>query len=88
MENLFPSKRFSSVEGEDFITKLPALGALKGVSEGRDVTKNSAEECSMYLLILNLEEIPLLLGKRITENLLSIPEYEVPYFRTYTKELG
>ena len=39
MRSLFSSKRFSFIEGEDFITKLPALGALKGVSEGRDVTK-------------------------------------------------
>jgi beta-lactamase superfamily II metal-dependent hydrolase len=39
VKNLFSSKRFSFIKGEDFITKLPALGALKGVSEGRDVTK-------------------------------------------------
>ena len=39
VENLFSSKRFSFIEGEDFIAKLPALSVLKGVGEGRDVTK-------------------------------------------------
>ncbi len=43
VQNLFLSERFSLIKGEDFITKLPALGALKGISEGRDVTKLAEE---------------------------------------------
>jgi beta-lactamase superfamily II metal-dependent hydrolase len=39
VQNLFLSTRFSLIKEEDFIAKLPALGALKGISEGRDVTK-------------------------------------------------
>lgn len=43
VQNLFLSKRFSFMIGRDFNTKLPALSALKGVSEGRDVTKLAEE---------------------------------------------
>lgn len=39
MQNLLSSNGFSFIKTEDFITKFPALGALKGVSEGRDLTK-------------------------------------------------
>jgi hypothetical protein len=39
MRNLFSSKRFFSIENKNKITELPALGALKGISEGRDLMK-------------------------------------------------
>jgi ribonuclease BN (tRNA processing enzyme) len=39
IRNLFSSKLFFAIENENKITELPALGALKGVSEGRDLTK-------------------------------------------------
>lgn len=39
LQNLFSSERFSFIKGEEFIRKLPALGALKGVGEGRDLRK-------------------------------------------------
>ena len=39
MRNLFSSKQFYAIANENKITELPALGALKGISEGRDLTK-------------------------------------------------
>jgi ribonuclease BN (tRNA processing enzyme) len=39
MQNLFSSRQFFAIETENKITELPALGALKGISEGRDLTK-------------------------------------------------
>lgn len=39
IRNLFSSKQFFAIENENKITELPALGALKGISEGRDLTK-------------------------------------------------
>ena len=38
MQNLFSSKQFFAIENENKITELPALCALKGISEGRDLT--------------------------------------------------
>jgi ribonuclease BN (tRNA processing enzyme) len=38
MRSLFSSKQFFAIDNENKITELPALGALKGISEGRDLT--------------------------------------------------
>ena len=39
MRNLFSSNRFFSIGNDNKNTELPAIGALKGISEGRDLTK-------------------------------------------------
>ena len=39
MRNLFSSNQFFAIGNDNKITELPALGALKGISEGRDLTK-------------------------------------------------
>ncbi len=39
MRNLFLSDRFSVFEQDNKVHELPALGALRGISEGRDLTK-------------------------------------------------
>jgi beta-lactamase superfamily II metal-dependent hydrolase len=39
MRNLFSSNQFFAIEKDNKITDLPALSALKGISEGRDLTK-------------------------------------------------
>lgn len=39
MSNLFLSKQFAIIENHHNFATLPALGALKGISEGRDLTK-------------------------------------------------
>jgi hypothetical protein len=38
MRKLFSSKQFFAIDNEIKITELPALGALKGISEGRDLS--------------------------------------------------
>lgn len=39
MQNLFSSRQFFAIDTENKISELPALGALKGICEGRDLTK-------------------------------------------------
>jgi len=39
MRNLFSSNQFFAIENDSKMTDLPALSALKGISEGRDLTK-------------------------------------------------
>ena len=39
MRNLFSSNQFFAIENENKIGELPAIGAIKGISEGRDLTK-------------------------------------------------
>ena len=39
MQNLFSSSSFSTIDIESNISRLPAIGALKGVGEGRDLRK-------------------------------------------------
>ena len=39
MQNLFSSNQFFAIENENKIAELPAIGALKGIREGRDLTK-------------------------------------------------
>ena len=39
MRNLFSSNQFFDIGNDNKITNLPALSALKGISEGRDLTK-------------------------------------------------
>ena len=39
MQKLFSSSSFSTIDIESNISRLPAIGALKGVGEGRDLRK-------------------------------------------------
>ena len=39
MRNLFSSNQFFAIGNDNKITELPAMSALKGISEGRDLTK-------------------------------------------------
>ena len=39
VRNLFSSNQFFAIGNENKITELPAISALKGISEGRDLTK-------------------------------------------------
>ena len=43
MQNLFSSNQFFAIENENKIGELPAIGALKGIREGRDLTKLSQD---------------------------------------------
>ncbi len=39
MQNLFSSNQFFAFGNDNKIAEFPAIGALKGISEGRDLTK-------------------------------------------------
>ena len=43
MQDLFSSNQFFAIENENKIGELPAIGALKGIREGRDLTKLSQD---------------------------------------------